>query len=139
MKNTFLLFFIALFPFISKAIIIDDVRIMQAEGNNYPAVVYLSLENDSDNLEYLVGVEVIDHPESKAIISKTVIEKNVARIIKIDRLAIPDYSKISLSPIGIYIVIHNLDSSSPIDLKFTFKNSGEVIVNSKIKNYRPIP
>ncbi|MCT4634946.1 MAG: copper chaperone PCu(A)C [Rickettsiales bacterium] len=138
MKNTFLLFFIALFPFISKAIIIDDVRIMQAEGNNYPAVVYLSLENDSDNLEYLVGVEVIDHPESKAIISKTVIEKNVARIIKIDRLAIPDYSKISLDPIGIYIVIHNLDSSSPIDLKFTFKNAGEVIVNSKIKNYRPI-
>lgn len=139
MKNSFLLFFIALFPFISKAIIIDDVRIMQATGNNYPAVVYLSLDNDSDNLEYLMGVEVIDYPKSKAIISKTVIEKNVARIIKIDRLAIPDYSKIHLAPIGIYIVIHNLDSSSPIDLKFNFKNAGEVIVNSKIKNYHPTP
>lgn len=138
MKNTFLLFFISLFPFFSRAIIIDDVSIMQAEGN-YPAVVYLSLENDIDSLEYLMGVEVVNHPESKAIISKTVIEKNVARIIKIDRLAIPDYSKIQLAPIGIYIVIHNLDSSSQIDLKFTFKNAGEVIVNSKIKNYRPIP
>lgn len=139
MKKILILFLIVLLPFISNAIIIDDVRIMQATGNNYPSVVYLSLENDSDDLEYLMGVEVIDHPESKAIISKTVIEKNVARIIKIDRLAIPDYSKINLAPIGIYIVIHNLNSSSPIDLKFNFKNSGEVIVNSKIKNYRPIP
>lgn len=139
MKKILTLFLIVLLPFISNAIIIDDVRIMQATGNNYPAVVYLSLENDSDDLEYLMGVEVIGHPESKAIISKTVIEKNVARIIKIDRLAIPDSSKINLTPIGIYIVIHNLNSSSPIDLKFNFKNSGEVIVNSKIKNYRPIP
>lgn len=135
MKKIFSLFFIVLFPLFSKAIIIDDLRIMQAKGNNYPAVVYLTLENDCDNLEYLLGIEVIDHPESKSIISKTVIEKNVARIIKIDRLAIPDHSKINLAPIGIYIVIHNLNSSSSIDLKFTFKNAGEVIVNSEVKNY----
>jgi len=86
--------------------------------NNSTLVIYCNFINKADKLDYLLNLEIIDHPEAIATINKTVIEQNIARIIKIDRLAIPAHSTVNLNPLGIYIVIHNLTELNGIRIKF---------------------
>ncbi len=133
-KKRIISLFIILLPFISKGVDISNINIRSSIKQNYPTTIYLNIENDSNQLDYLLNIEVMEQPQSSATINKTVIEQNVARIIKIDRLAIPAHSKIKLAPLGIYIVINKLLDTSSIKLKFTFKHAGEVITITKNKN-----
>jgi copper(I)-binding protein len=122
-----LIILIILIPFFVSALGVNNLQIRRAAGEGYPTTMYLDIENDSDQLDYLLGVEIVDHPESKAIINKTVIEQGIAKIVKIDRLIIPADSKIKLSPLGIYIVVSDLTrDQKDIRIKFIFK-SAEVI------------
>lgn len=120
-----------LFSFQAEAIIIDNLRIRPAVSNGYLTSFYFDLTNSSDSLDYLLKVELVDHQESDFRISKTVIEKGIARVIKIDRLAIPSYTKVNLEPTGIYVVLNNLSpqfiEEKRAKIKFTFTYAGEII------------
>ena len=128
MKKKLISIFIILFPIIAKASLsVNDINIRPALKANYPTTIYLAIDNDTNQLDYLLSVEIMDQQNSTATINKTVIEKNVARIIKIDRLAIPPNSKIDLAPFGIYIVANNFYKAETIKIRFVFKNAGEII------------
>lgn len=96
--------------------------------NDESIVLYAEIQNLSDKVEYLLDVEAKGFSEGK--IQKTVHEDNVARVIKIDRLAIPANSTIFLKPKGVYILINNLPKSPSIfkDIKIKFKFANFAII-----------
>jgi copper(I)-binding protein len=111
-------------PFFANAenIIIHDINVRKAISPKHPTTIYLSIDNLASEIDYLLEVEVNGFP---ATIRKTVIEKNIARIIKIDRLGLPAKSTVFLVPMGIYIVV-NYSVPDPIRLKLTFNNAGVI-------------
>ena len=111
---------------LAQDIIISDVKIRPALQASHPTTIYLNIENISDQLDYLSEVKIIGYPDAIASINKTVIEKNVARVIHIDRLAIPPHSKISFAPGGIYIIATNLSAIKELTLQVTFKHHGKI-------------
>lgn len=135
MKNLLIIFIALLFSCLVKAddnLKIHDLIIKQAIDSNHPATIYLNIENLGNKLDYLLAVEIADHPEAIVTINKTVIEQNVARIIKIDRLTIPAESTINLAPLGIYLVARNLPATQSIKIKFIFSNAQEVIYSKEM-------
>ena len=131
----FIVILLSLFFTIVKAdedIVIHDLIIKQAINQNHLTTIYLNIDNSSDELDYLLAVRVIDYPDAVVTINKTVIEKNVARVIKIDRLALPAHSTVKLAPLGIYIVINNLPAKErniPIKLELNFSKAGNKIIH----------
>jgi copper(I)-binding protein len=116
----YIYFFLLLLPFISSAeeLEINNVKVRQ---NTF----YLSISNLGDETDYLLRVEV---DNSSGAIYKTIIDKGMARIIKIDRLIIPPRSMVDLAPLGIYIVINNLSAlTKPVKLKLVFSKTIRVI------------
>ena len=79
-----------------------------------------------------MSAKIIDHPNSLVQIRKTVIEKNIVRIIKIDRLIIPAHSTVTLDPIGIYLVATGplYFETKPLKLEFRFENAGKIIIET---------
>lgn len=125
--------------FISSSAIAEDlsiknVHIRSAIEDGYLTTLYLSIENKSNEIDYLIGAEIMDYPDLVVSINKTVIEKTIVRIINIDRLAIPPQSTVTLAPLGIYIVIKKLPlkalKSRPLEMRFFFKNKG--IISQRI-------
>jgi copper(I)-binding protein len=116
-------------PFLAQAdnIIIRDMQVRKAISPNHPTTIYLTIDNLANEIDYLLEVEVNGLP---ATIRKTVIEKNIARIIKIDRLGLPAKSTVFLAPMGIYIVVND-PVSEPVSLKLFFHNAG-VIYKQKL-------
>lgn len=110
----FIYIFLAL-PVIASDLTISDLSIRWGKNSS----VYFTINNLTNNMDYLIGAEVVGHPEAIVSINKTVIEKHIARIIKINKLAIPPHYSVKLAPIGIYLVIKNLDqkNSNPKDHK----------------------
>lgn len=124
--------------FISYSVFAEDlsiknVKIRPAIEDVASATIYLSIENKSNQIKYLLGAQVIGYPNSIVNINKTVIEKTISRIIKIDRLAIPSQSTINLLPLGIYMVIKKIPlevyKSKTIDIRFIFENNEIVMKN----------
>ena len=121
-----------LLPYLAWAdsLSVSNIQLRPSLQLGYPTTIYLTINNPNNQLDYLVGVEIVNHPHASVSINKTVIEKNIARIIHIDRLAIPPNSTVSLAPLGIYLVAQNLSpnfrDNKPIQLKFIFKNYGAI-------------
>lgn len=122
--------------FVSGSVIAEDlsiknVHIRSAIEDGYLTTLYLSIENKSNEIDYLIGAEIIDYPDLVVSVNKTVIEKTIVRIINIDRLAIPPKTTVTLAPLGIYIVIKKLPlkvlKSRPLEMRFFFKNKGIVL------------
>jgi copper(I)-binding protein len=131
----FIVILLSLFFTIVKAdenIVIRDLVVKPAINQNHLTTIYLNIDNLSNQLDYLLAVSVVDHPDAIVTINKTVIEKNVARVIKIDRLALPGHSTVNLAPIGIYIVINSqtekLFVHKPVKLEFIFAKSGKKVI-----------
>ncbi len=133
MTSSLTIFLIVLLAASSQAIKIDHLSYRSALTADYSTSFYLEIENDSNQLDYLLEVKIIDQPNLLIQIRKTVIEKNIARIIKIDRLIVPAHSTVSLSPLGIYIVATGplFFQENPLKLEFIFENAGKVVVNTK--------
>ena len=110
----------------AQDIIISDLKTRPALQAGYPTTIYLNIENTSDQLDYLTDVKIIGYPNAIVTINKTVIEKNVARVIHIDRLAIPQHSKVSLSPRGIYIVATKLPVITNYTISHVIPDENEV-------------
>lgn len=119
--------FLAL-PVIASDLTISDLSIRWGKNS----AIYLTINNLANKMDYLIGAEVIGHPEAIVSINKTVIEKHIARIIKINKLAIPPNYSVKLAPIGIYLVIKNLEqkNSNPGNnkIKLSFQEAGSIIV-----------
>ncbi len=125
-------FILLLFPIIVSAIEVKDIRLENYRIDS-PSAAYLTIENDSDKVDYLLGVEIVNQPNAKAVVYKSVLDQGVARNAKIDRLAIPANSKVELNPLGIYIVLYGLEKNKePIELKFHF-SSGNVLAFASTK------
>jgi len=121
------------FPYIAYAddLKISNINMRSPAGDNYPASIYLNIDNQSDKLYYLLGIEILDHPNTQAKISKTVIEKTIARVITIDRLVIPSKMQVKLSPLGIFIMVKNLpkiNSPKPLELKIKFIFNDNIVL-----------
>jgi copper(I)-binding protein len=87
--------------------------------------IYLSLENSSDITDYLLQVEV---NQKQAFIEKTIVEKNIAHIIRINRLVIPAKTIVELKPLGIYIAVKDLyKMQDRVNLKLTFNNHYKIL------------
>ena len=115
--------FLLLPCFANAHVNVTDIKIKPALMAGYPTTVYFSLENDSDQLDYLLEVKSINFPSSKITIHKTIIEKNIARIIQIDRLSIPAHTKLNSLPLKIYLVIEEIPTDArDLKLKFIFAN-----------------
>ena len=134
--NKFLLWsyiFFAL-PAAAGSLTISDLSIRLGKNSS----VYFTINNISNNIDYLIGAELIGHPEVIVTINKTVIEKGVARIITINKLAIPANYSVKLEPIGIYLVIKNLErknlNKQGYKVKFFFKEAGNIIYSLKNNN-----
>ena len=109
----------------------DDLTISDLSirwGKN--SAIYLTFNNVSNNIDYLMGAEVVGHPEAIVSINKTVIEKHIARIITINKLAIPAKYSVKLAPMEIYLVIKNLEKKSVTQenykIRFFFKEAGSI-------------
>jgi len=125
--------FFLFFPYIAYAddLKISNINMRSPAGDNYPASIYLNIDNQSDKLYYLLGIEILDHPNTQAKISKTVIEKTIARVITIDRLVIPSKMQVKLSPLGIFIMVKNLpkiNSPKPLELKIKFIFNDNIVL-----------
>ncbi len=130
---------VILFAFSAQAtdIKISDIYIRPALSKNHATTLYLNIENTSNEIDYLIGAELTDNPEARISINKTVIEKNIARIINIDKLAIPPRSLVKLAPLGIYLVIKNGTSSDALKIRFIFRNhTSLVFVKGLLTNIR---
>lgn len=116
----------------SYAIKIDHLKIRPALKPGHLTSFYLNIENDNAELDYLLSVKIIDQPNTEVQIRKTVIEKNIARIIKIDRLIIPAHTTVNLAPLGIYLIstgdLNN--KTKTLKLEFNFKNAGKIVINA---------
>ena len=124
-------FFLTLFAFSAQAadINIHNLYVWPALDKKHPTTFYFDIKNNSNNIDYLIGAEIIDHPEVNISINKTVIEQNIARIIYIDQLAIPANSEIKLAPIGIYLICKNFPSEiKDLKMKLIFKKQ-VIIIN----------
>ena len=132
MRYIFIYFSIFLLSSYSHAIKLENLKVRPALKTNYLTSFYLKIENNSDKLDYLLSVKIIDHPNSLVQIRKTVIEKNIVRIIKIDRLIIPAHSTVTLDPIGIYLVATGplYFKTKPLKLEFSFENAGKIIIET---------
>lgn len=134
-----ILTFCLLFSLLCKAnenVAINHLYSKYIGDKNNSLVIYGVMNNISNQLDYLLGLEVVGHPEIEVTINKTVIEQNVARIIKIDRLAIPAESSVSLTPLGIYLVTtkfpEELLKVGKIKIKFIFSQYAiikEILLN----------
>ena len=131
-----LLFFLVLIPQLTYATIkITDIETRLSLLDNNPITVYFTMENTGKELDYLYKVIVNNHPGSKVSIHKTVIEKGVARIIKIDRLSLPADIKFISKKYRTFLIIEGLDLNiKNYDIKFIFANNPPIIKhNNKIR------
>ena len=121
-----------------KSINIENITVKPALAEGYSTSIYLDITNEKSTLDYLTKVEIIGHPEAKARINKTVIDKNIARIINIDRLIIPANSKVKLAPIGIFIRVTNLpfNISKNLKIKLSFMNEEAIVAVDKYSEGR---
>lgn len=96
---------------------VNNVRYRKLNNN---ITIYMDINNNSDQLLYLLGAQIEKEPNFTFKISKTVIDNNIAKIIEINRLVIPAKAKVSLAPLGIYLVVKNVkvNKKSTIDLLF---------------------
>lgn len=130
----FLFIFIVLCSFNAFAEVkISDVSIRKGPKSDYPVTIYLKIHNTGEKLDYLLGAQIIESESSIVSVNKTVIERGVARIIRINQLALPAKSIINLSPQGIYLVARNINSfmltNSKLSIKFCFKYSASITYN----------
>ena len=129
----FLAIILIYFPFFAYAenIKIHNVQIRPALQKGFPTTVYLSIDNLTNEIDSLLKVEV--HGSTGTSINKTVIERGVARIIKIDRLTIPAHSTVNLAPFGIYIVVQGLSpefaKETSMNIKLIFNNAGVILLS----------
>ncbi|MEK6733818.1 MAG: hypothetical protein AABY27_01785 [Pseudomonadota bacterium] len=108
---------------------IFNLQVRKAYTDGATTTIYFDINNNSDEINYLLDAEIINCPTCKVTINKTVIEKNVARIITINRLAIPANSSINLAQKRIYMVIKNLGlARKPHRIKLIFQDQ-EVILD----------
>ncbi len=132
----FIIIFLS-FTTLAETLKISNVKIITAFKYTYPSTVYLTIENSSNELDYLIGAELLEHPKAYITINKTVVEKKIARIININQLAIPANSTVTLSPLGIYLIIKNLDPNSfnkhDYKIKFFFKKTGTITYSKQYK------
>lgn len=112
-------------PYFSLAasINIENVQVREPFKPGAPLTIYLDIANNTDQLDYLIGAQMV----TKANINKSIIEKGIAKTIQINRLAIPANTKVSMSPLGIYVVSYDYQNNNKLQL--FFENSGEVIIN----------
>lgn len=103
---------------------ISNLSIKFFHNKNSSVTIYGDITNPNEQLDYLLNIEVIDHPEAIVTINKTVIEQNIARIIQIDRLAIPAHTTVNLKPLGIYLIMNHLSKevfqTNNFKVKFIF-------------------
>jgi copper(I)-binding protein len=130
MKKFLLLLFI---PYLSLAtsINVENIQVREPFKPNSPLTIYLDIVNNADQLDYLIGAEIIA-PAGPAIpkngaINKSIIDKAIAKTIQINRLVIPANTKVSLAPLGIYIASYDYQKNSK--LKLVFENHEEAIID----------
>ncbi len=112
---------------VSKAEIID-IKNVSLKKTKSSITIYMDIYNNSNSVFYLVAKNL--DPRFK--IFKTVIDNDIAQIIEIDRLVIPDNSKISLAPLGIYLVVKNFSAEQKPTIDLLFQ-SDEQDFQAKIK------
>lgn len=123
-----LILFLFAFPSLAFAleIKVKEVKVRFALAENYPTSIYFSIENSGNNLDYLVDGKILDCPNCKTQINKTVFEKSIARIIKLDRIALPAKSNMNSEDFRIYISVDGLKSKK-FRIKFIFASGYSVI------------
>ena len=122
MKKILLLLF--LLPQLANATVkVSNIVTRQSILDNRPITAYFTLENTGNEIDYLLEVKIENYPSALVTLHKTVIEKGVARIIKLDRLGIPSKIKFDSNKLRIYLVIEgNYLESENIKINFTFSN-----------------
>ncbi len=106
---------------------ITSIKIRPSLQLNYPTTAYFSLENNSNEPDYLLEVKLVSYPNSKVTLNKTVIENNIAHIIKIDRLSIPALMKLSSEEIKVYLVIESAPIKlNKIEFEFIFASGKKI-------------
>lgn len=112
----------------NEKILLHNVEIRSALSLGYPTSIYFTLENKGDELDYLMSVVLVDYPEIKTTINKSIFEKKIVRIIKIDRLALPAHSNLNSHPLHIYIMAEGLPVyTKSLKLKFIFASGLELL------------
>lgn len=106
---------ILLLPFSSLANInVIDVKINQ--NPNGFSTLYFNLINDSDKTEYITGFK-INNQETP--IYKTIIDKNISKIIKINKLALPAKAVTQFKPFGLFTKI-NYKNNDPLEISIIY-------------------
>lgn len=120
----FLIFF-TIFPFISYA---DDSIIsnLKIKSKINTITYYFDLHNNNAYTDYLLKLEITKPFYQELKIHKTVIEKNIVKIININQLALPAKTKIKFSPNGIFIIGKSFPDmlENEITLNLTYKIQG---------------
>ena len=126
-----LILFLFAFPLSSSAldITLKAVKVRFALAENYPTSIYFSIENSSNQIDYLVDAKILDCPSCKVKINKTIFEKSIARIINLDRIALPSKSKVNSEDFRIYISVDGLKSKN-FRMKLIFASGYSVVVTS---------
>jgi periplasmic copper chaperone A len=112
-------FNILFFSFVSNAC--DDINVHNAWakptlGNSKIGAVYLYIINKGDKTKYLESAETDKSQITE--IHKTVSEKGVSTMIKVDKLAIPEKSTIEMKPGGLHIMLMKLNEALKTGDKF---------------------
>lgn len=114
---------------------ISDEFVRIGYKEDYPTTIYLKLHNIGNQLDYLLGAQVINNQNANVTINKTVIEKGVVRIIRINQLTLPANSIVELAPQGIYLVVRNINKFKLSAIRLYFKYAGAItyIINKNEK------
>ena len=111
-----------------EKIILHDIEVRSALAEGYPTSIYFIIENKGEILDYLMSVELIDYPKIKTTINKSIFEKKIARIIEINRLALPANTMVTSHPLHIYIIATGIPpATKKLNLKFIFASGLEIV------------
>lgn len=132
MKNLLIIFLLFYSSIVKSegSLTASVTSIRLAIDDNHLTTIYFNIINQTKELEYLVNAEIVDYPEAKLSINKTVIDAGVARIIKIENLIIPSKSTISLKSLRIFLAVKNYPKATKnCKIKFNFTKGQSIYAN----------
>ncbi|WP_457642594.1 copper chaperone PCu(A)C [Persephonella sp.] len=137
MKKIFILLFTGLF-FISYGepeIVIKDPWIRAVPPNIKTSALYMIIENQGNEDEYLIGVET--DLAKKADIHTTMHEKGMMKMKHMKKLKIPSGSVVKLTPGRHHIMLMGLKKAllpgKKVNITLLFQKSGRKKITAKVK------
>ena len=121
----------------AQKLVISDAWARASMSPNKNSVVYMKINNPTNDEYILIGASSIDVANNVELHKSFIDEKGVSRMTPLDKLVIPAKSEVTLDEGGIHIMLidlkNNLEAGKKIYIDLKFEGKDPVTVEAEVR------